>query len=119
MAVVRPAPGADEPPITKQQYEQCVEELLGTPVQVINFCLGDGRTMLHDTKVGERWGANVPKWPHVIFQRAARNVDQVRPARAAPCKPVGQARRGGQDPGRSAGMPTVCERMLPHYNQPS
>jgi hypothetical protein len=27
-------------------------------VQVRHFCLGDGRTMLHDTKVGERWGAN-------------------------------------------------------------
>ena len=84
MAVVRPAPGVDEPPITKQQYEQCVEELLGTPVQVINFCLGDGRTMLHDTKVGERWGANVEDgshpaigadgWDHPVFRRAHQNM---------------------------------------------
>ena len=38
-----------EPPIQKEQYESAVDELVGTPVEVIMFCLGDGRTVLHDT----------------------------------------------------------------------
>jgi len=38
------------------------------------FCLGDGRTVLHDTKVGELWGHNVEKWPHLIFRRAYQNA---------------------------------------------
>ena len=73
-----------EPPITVEQYEHCVDELLGTPVQVLNFCLGDGRTMLHDTKVGELWGDNVEDgshpaigddgWDHAIFRRAHQNA---------------------------------------------
>jgi hypothetical protein len=122
-----------EPPMQPEELASVVDELTGTPVDALHYCLGDGRTFLHDTKVrqlarykggavtlqrlfmvlscreisnphrdqsgtrrndstalvmssnplevGERWGANVPKWPHVIFQRAARNVDQVRPAR--------------------------------------
>ncbi len=48
-----------EPPIEKEQYEAAVDELAGTPVEAIMFCLGDGRTVLHDTKVGELWGHNV------------------------------------------------------------
>ena len=73
-----------EPPITQEQYEHAVDELLGTPVQVLNFCLGDGRTMLHDTQVGELWGANVEDgshpaigddgWSHAIFRRAHQNA---------------------------------------------
>ena len=30
--------------------------------------------MLHDTKVGELWGHNVEKWPHLIFRRAHQNA---------------------------------------------
>jgi len=41
-----------EPPIQREEYEQGVDELLGTPVEAIMFCLGDGRTLLHDTEVG-------------------------------------------------------------------
>ena len=73
-----------EPPITQEQYEHCVDELLGTPVDVLCFCLGDGRTMLHDTQVGELWGANVEDgshpaigdggWDHAIFRRAHQNA---------------------------------------------
>ncbi len=47
-----------EPPMQKEVYEQGVDELLGTPVEAIMFCLGDGRTVLHDTQVGELWGHN-------------------------------------------------------------
>ena len=40
-----------EPPMQKEEYESAVDELAGTPVQAIMFGLGDGRTVLHDTKV--------------------------------------------------------------------
>lgn len=63
-----------EPPMQKEEYEAGVDELLGTPVDALMFCLGDGRTVLHDTKVGELWGHNVKKWPHVIFRRAHQNA---------------------------------------------
>ena len=63
-----------EPPMHKQQYEQAVDELAGTPVEALMFCLGDGRTMLHDTKVGELWGHNVDEWRHIVFHRAHRNA---------------------------------------------
>ncbi len=63
-----------EPPIQKEEFEAGVDELAGTPVEAIMFCLGDGRTFLHDTKVGEIWGHNVKKWSHLIFDRASRNA---------------------------------------------
>ena len=46
-----------EPPMQKEQYQACIDELVGTPVEAIMFCLGEGRTVLHDTKVGELSGA--------------------------------------------------------------
>ena len=66
-----------EPPIQKEEYEAAVDELVGTPVEVLMFCLGDGRTVLHDTKVGELWGHNVKKWPHLIFRRAHQNAQDL------------------------------------------
>ena len=63
-----------EPPMQKEEYKAAVDELVGTPVDALMFCLGDGRTVLHDTKVGELWGHNVEKWPHVIFRRAHQNA---------------------------------------------
>lgn len=63
-----------EPPIQRVEYEQGVDELLGTPVDALMFCLGDGRTVLHDTKVGELWGHNMNRWPHLIFRRAHQNA---------------------------------------------
>jgi len=63
-----------EPPIQREEYEQGVDELLGTPVDALMFCLGDGRTVLHDTRVGELWGHNVERWPHLIFRRAHQNA---------------------------------------------
>ena len=44
-----------EPPMQKKEYEAAVDELVGTPVEALMFCLGDGRTVLHHTKVGELW----------------------------------------------------------------
>ena len=63
-----------EPPIQKEEFAAAVDELVGTPIEAILFCLGDGRTVLHDTKVGELWGHNVKKWPHAVFLRAHRNA---------------------------------------------
>ena len=66
-----------EPPMHRRQLEAAVDELAGTPVDALMWTLGDGRTMLHDTKVGEQWGHNVEKWPHLIFQRAHRNLQKL------------------------------------------
>ena len=87
-----------EPPITREQYEHCVDELLGTPVDVLSFCLGDGRTMLHDTQAGELWGANVEDgshpgigndgWDHAIFRRAHQNATHLISQNLDPLKVV-------------------------------
>ncbi len=66
-----------EPPMQKEEYEQAVDELIGTPVEAIMFCLGDGRTVLHDTKVGELWGTPNEKWSHLIFRRAHQNAQHL------------------------------------------
>ena len=66
-----------EPPIQPEEYEAGVDELAGTPIEALMFCLGDGRTVLHDTKVGELWGHNVEQWPHLIFRRAHQNARQL------------------------------------------
>ena len=63
-----------EPPMQKEEYEAAVDELAGTTVDALMFCLGDGRTVLHDTKVGELWGHNVEDWTHPIFRRAHQNA---------------------------------------------
>ncbi len=63
-----------EPPIHKKEFESAVDELAGTAIEALMFCLGDGRTVLHDTKVGELWGHNVGKWPHILFHRAHKNA---------------------------------------------
>ena len=63
-----------EPPMRKEEYEAAVDELVGTPVEALMFCLGDGRTVLHDTSAGELWGHNVNRWPHLIFRRAYQNA---------------------------------------------
>jgi len=39
-----------EPPIQKEEYESAVDELVGKLIEVIMFCLGDGRTVPHDTR---------------------------------------------------------------------
>ena len=63
-----------EPPMQKEEYEAAVDNLLGTPIEAIMFGLSEGRTMLHDTKVGELWGHNVDKWPHLIWRRTHQNA---------------------------------------------
>ncbi len=82
-----------EPPMRKEQFESAVDELLGTPVEALMFTMGDGRTVLHDTRVGELWGDHLrnSQWPHLIFRRAYQNAKGLI--------------RAGQDPLR-----VVCDR---------
>ena len=63
-----------EPPMQKEEYEAAIDELTGTSIEAVMFCLGDGRTVLHDTKVGELWGHHNKVWAHTIFRRAYQNA---------------------------------------------
>ena len=63
-----------EPPMQREEYAAAVDELSGTTIDAVMFCLGEGRTFLHDTKVGELWGHNVDKWPHIIWRRTHQNA---------------------------------------------
>ena len=63
-----------EPPMQKEEFESTIDEIAGTSVDAVMFCLGDGRTMMHDTEAGELWGHNVQKWTHSVFRRAYQNV---------------------------------------------
>ena len=63
-----------EPPMLKEEYEAAIDELAGTPVEAVTFCLGEGRVFLHDTKAGEFWGHNIPKWPKISRQRTHMNA---------------------------------------------
>jgi len=63
-----------EPPMQKEEYQEAVDQLVGTPVEAINFTMGDGRTVLHETEVGELWGTINKKWSHIIFRRAHQNA---------------------------------------------
>ncbi|MDE2666804.1 MAG: hypothetical protein OXI69_11700, partial [Acidobacteriota bacterium] len=63
-----------EPPMLKEEFEASVDDLVGTPVDALMFGLGDGRTVLHDTKVGELWGDPVKEWTHLVFRRAHQNA---------------------------------------------
>lgn len=63
-----------EPPMEKEQFEASVDEVLGTPVDSLVFGLGDGRTVFHNTEVGDLWGRHVKKWSHLVFRRAHQNA---------------------------------------------
>ena len=63
-----------EPPMQKKEFEAVVDDIAGTPIQALMFCLGDGRTLLHDTQAGEFWGEHVDQWTHLIFRRTYQNV---------------------------------------------
>ena len=63
-----------EPPMAPEEYIALVDELAGTTVEAIAFCLGEGRTMLHDTRASELMGHNVEVWDHHVFRRAWQNA---------------------------------------------
>jgi hypothetical protein len=77
-----------EPPMQKEEYQAAIDELAGTPVEALMFCLGDGRTMFHDTRKGELWGHDVKKWPHLIFRRAHQNAKSLLTAGLDPLRIV-------------------------------
>ena len=66
-----------EPPMAPEEYIALVDELAGTTVEAIAFCLGEGRTMLHDTRAGELMGHNVEVWDHHVFRRAWQNAQSL------------------------------------------
>ena len=66
-----------EPPMAPEEYIALVDELAGTTVEAIAFCLGEGRTMLHDTQAGELMGHNVEVWDHHVFRRAWQNAQSL------------------------------------------
>ena len=78
-----------EPPVHSDEYETAVDELVGTPVEALMFGIGEGRTVFHDSKVGELWGRHVEKWPELYWRRAYQNVqhliDQGRDSLAVIC----------------------------------
>ena len=63
-----------EPPMQKEEYQHAVDEVAGTPVDVLMFGVGDGRTVLYDTKVGELWGHHLDRWSHAIWRRTHQNA---------------------------------------------
>ena len=77
-----------EPPMAVEEYEAAVDELAGTPVDTLAFCLGDGRTVLHDSQVGELWGHHVERWPHLVFRRAHHNARRLIEAGCDPLRIV-------------------------------
>ena len=44
-----------EPPITRRQWEQCVDELLGTPVDCLVFNLGTGQSDVRRNQMETSW----------------------------------------------------------------
>jgi len=65
-----------EPPMDKRLYTAPIDELVDLGVDTINYAVGDCRVLLYDTKVGERWGHNLRRTNHIIWYRAAVNVEQ-------------------------------------------
>ena len=63
-----------EPPMQKEEYQHAVDEIAGTPIDVLMFGVGDGRTVLYDTKVGELWGHHLDRWNHAIWRRTHQNA---------------------------------------------
>ena len=66
-----------EPPMSKSEYQACIDEVVGTSIGAVMFCLGEGRTVLHETRAGELLGHNVEQWDHHVFRRAHQNARQL------------------------------------------
>lgn len=66
-----------DPPMSLHQLRQPVDEILGTQVDLLSYGLASGQTFLHDTRVGLRWGEELPSHNHgVMWWRAAENARQ-------------------------------------------
>jgi hypothetical protein len=66
-----------DPPMSAQQIRQPVDEILGTDVDLLSYGLASGQTFLHDTRVGLRWGEQMPSHNHgVMWWRAYESARQ-------------------------------------------
>ncbi len=65
-----------EPPMDQRLYQAPIDELVDLGIDTISYAVGDCRVLLYDTKVGERWGHNLRRTNHIIWYRAALNVEQ-------------------------------------------
>ncbi len=63
-----------EAPMSKEEAQSAIDEVSGTAIEAVSFCLGEGRVFLHDTKVGEVWGHNIKKFPRLGRRRTNRNA---------------------------------------------
>ena len=64
-----------EPPMSKEEYCAVIDELVETSVDAVVVGLGEGRTMLHDTRAGELLGEYNERWDHIVFRRAFQNAN--------------------------------------------
>ena len=78
-----------DPPMSRHQLRQPVDEILGTEVDMLSYGLASGQTFLHDSQVGRRWGDGVERHNHgVMWWRAAENLDRAIAAGNDPLKLV-------------------------------
>ena len=77
-----------EYPVQVEEYQTAVDELIGTPIDILSFQLGYGNGFLHGTNVADRWGPTAKatesfrpgggtQWTHSVFQRAYTNAKQL------------------------------------------
>ena len=118
-----------EPPMKKEEYESAIDELAGTPVEAVIFCLGEGRVFLHDTKVAEFWGHNVDKWRTISRRRTHLNAKHLIEEGNDPLRLVCERAHAKdmllypslivQRPGEVAGETTMWERSSAfRFNNP-
>jgi hypothetical protein len=78
-----------DPPMSRHQIRQPIDEILGTQVDMVSFGLASGSTFLHDSKVGLRWGEGVEVHNHgVMWWRASECSKQAIEAGNDPLKVV-------------------------------
>ena len=66
-----------DPPLNPHQLGQPVDELVGTPVDILSYGLGMGQTFLYDTKVGTRFGEHATEHnSSVVWWRAAESLQR-------------------------------------------
>ncbi len=63
-----------DPPMRLEDAWKPVDEIVGTGVDTLVYGFGAGPTMFHNTKVGERWGDHLDKFPIVAGWRAYENL---------------------------------------------
>ncbi len=66
------------PPLSPDDLYLAVDQLVDSGVDTLIYSAGlEGGAVQYDSKVGQKWGDNVPMWVHPIFYRASRNLHQL------------------------------------------